>query len=904
MPIRSTTRTIDLSEVFSTNYPPLRYEADHDSIVFDGDNMIIDTYESETRPITLTATDILGQKVTTTFTLNSGGTLQTVAANEVRDNHYVEIDGKMVRTLLLEPAATNFTDDTIDGDQWSFGTGDGEVVSAESASPVSGPVHVFLPGTSDGTQIRQKGLSLPSGDVCLSAYVKPSGYNYAGFRLLGLHPSATGGGVLFDLADGTVHDVSLRESTPSIGYGIVDAGNGWYRIWVSINSDGGMGNVGLLVSNGEPLGSYDAPDYTGDGESGVLFTGLQLEAGSVPTSYIPTHGAPATREADSRIEWEVPGLDGTKPMTAYTRFINYSRKDKPLAVGGGVAPYFVQYKYGESFRAILSSGVGIHTSRPFLEPLVGGEEFELLTQANADGSGSFTEIVDGVEYTSSTESTAAGPQAFGASTVEVGEGYGYIAVEVFSGVRDLAYCRANRGDIFSYRPGDPLPEDAPSRGSAALQNAPAPADLPPAPAGWVFAFPDEAYEGGRVPVRDHEGNVVGTVVQGVDDAVGTSDPTITREGWSIDGSDSLRIDLVGDLNVARSASDIVVALTTTDTAWLLASGVTSGNPWVGVAQNGDGGVGTFSADTGSPSSWANGVHVAHSRTSHYAAWSTGSPVYAESRDVDMDDEPWNTIIFCGYNNYEMEGTVHGIALHLSDTEASELSRKQARRYVVARTKLRGVDLPGLPEIQPAGTVLVHDTFDYTGSYQNVSARTPNVDYIDYVGNGWQDIAPGASAGISSNGTATKKNDGTRVVGNYIDTGHDNFDLEFQFKHVEPNNNTQYFRANIRYKDSGTYLNLTPDLASGTDWNLLSRDNGGSNVIINTATGPNFKDTNWHDVKVEVRDNYITVYIDGVKIMDNIEATFLAGNTNVGFTPYGSSDLDWWPAVDNFKITAR
>lgn len=663
------TKTVDLSGVFATNYPPLSYEADAEGITFRRDTMTIRPLAAEVREVTVTATDALGQKATTTFTLNSRGLFQTVAAGEVRDNHYIEVDGKMVRTTLLEPEAVNHL-------LWS-----GDMTNPywiASGSTVTGDRNEILIQESAQNQPHGIEFGAASGvSGTLYAEVKPAGRTRLRFgRTAGGNTTAE-----FDLD--AVTATPLSDST---GTRIVALDDGWYRIETDGPAGGGRHTI-WLHKEGEPNVTY-----LGDGASGVRVRKVGF---GTANGFVPTYGAPATRKVDSLLEWEVPSLDGTQPMTAYTRFIHHDRSGYPLTVGGGGTPYLVQYGYGTTFRTILPSGAGVHTARPLSDPLVGGEEFELLTQANADGSGSFIEIVDGVEYTASTANTAAGPRALNGSLVQIRPGYGYIAVEIFSGVRDLAYCRANRGDIFSYRPGDPLPEGVSSRASAALQNAPAPADLPSPPAGWVFAFPDEAYPGGRVPVRDHEGAIVGSVVQGVDDAVGTSDPAITREGWSLDGSDSLKIDLVGDLDVTRAASDVAIALTTTDNKFVVAYGDSVASEWL------------YAADSGSSSTnitqeeallLVDGVPAGATRTEIHAAAATGAPVYIEARGAYLTG--WGHLGIGEYTGFEMVATVHGIALYLSDTEATDESRAAAHAYVKARLALRGVVLPDLPEEEP------------------------------------------------------------------------------------------------------------------------------------------------------------------------------------------------------------
>lgn len=110
-----------------------------------------------------------------------------------------------------------------------------------------------------------------SGVVTLSVYVKPSGYNYM------LLYAGSYGGTFFDIANGTIGN---NIPTTPIDANIESAGNGWYRVSISVN-------------NGVDIGIFPSPDgtsyaYSGDGTSGILIQDAQLEQGLVATDYIET----------------------------------------------------------------------------------------------------------------------------------------------------------------------------------------------------------------------------------------------------------------------------------------------------------------------------------------------------------------------------------------------------------------------------------------------------------------------------------------------------------------------------------------------------------------------------------------------------------------------------------------
>lgn len=123
-----------------------------------------------------------------------------------------------------------------------------------------------------------------------SVYAKKDQLSF--IKLVGItFTTPANGGVWFDLDNGTVG----TEETGYSGF-IEDAGNGWYRCSMTFTTDAAdtSGRVYIYACEN---GSSTTVDL--DGTSSIYIYGAQLEAGSTPSSYIPTAGATVTRAAET-----------------------------------------------------------------------------------------------------------------------------------------------------------------------------------------------------------------------------------------------------------------------------------------------------------------------------------------------------------------------------------------------------------------------------------------------------------------------------------------------------------------------------------------------------------------------------------------------------------------------------
>lgn len=128
------------------------------------------------------------------------------------------------------------------------------------------------------------------GAFVASIYVRPGQRTAAE---LAIELPGGGGSARFDLAAGSATPASAASSAR-----IEPIGKGWFRIQVVAEASGpGPAQLQLrLLDRGD-----GSTDYEGDGTSGLLAWGPQVEAGAAASSHIPTFFIPETRGADELV---------------------------------------------------------------------------------------------------------------------------------------------------------------------------------------------------------------------------------------------------------------------------------------------------------------------------------------------------------------------------------------------------------------------------------------------------------------------------------------------------------------------------------------------------------------------------------------------------------------------------
>ena len=226
-------------------------------------------------------------RASTATRVNKEGLIEVVGQDKLRIDYTDSTKG----VALLEPSRTNlfpYSNDFVS--DWTKANITTESSSLISVDGTDNARLIYPTSSSSGYTYVYDAITASSSTYTVSAFVKASGINVVWLYVqsIGQH-----GLIYFDLSDETKQVVAGSSSTPTGT--IEDMGNDWYRITFTTG-------VSLALSSGIGIGISDAKgpsSVTKNGKDGVLIYGLQLEAGSYPTSYIPTSGSSVTRVADT-----------------------------------------------------------------------------------------------------------------------------------------------------------------------------------------------------------------------------------------------------------------------------------------------------------------------------------------------------------------------------------------------------------------------------------------------------------------------------------------------------------------------------------------------------------------------------------------------------------------------------
>ena len=207
-------------------------------------------------------------RATTATRVNSAGLIESVANNITR----LDYSNGTCPSLLVEPQRTNVLQRSQEFDN-AYWINNGVTITANNTTAPDGTLTADrLTGVSGGFSV-VRFSTWSATNKAASCFAKKNTSNI--FRIANVTGAV--GGVNFDLNSGVVSSVSFGFSAI-----IEDFGNGWYRC-TAVDTLGRTGTFSLGVTSAS---------------ESVFIWGAQLEAGSYPTSYIPTTSASVTRNAD------------------------------------------------------------------------------------------------------------------------------------------------------------------------------------------------------------------------------------------------------------------------------------------------------------------------------------------------------------------------------------------------------------------------------------------------------------------------------------------------------------------------------------------------------------------------------------------------------------------------------
>jgi hypothetical protein len=215
---------------------------------------------------------------TTGTYIGSDGLIKTAAVDAPRFDHD-PVTGESLGLLIEESRVNQFTYSDFGNNIW--GAVNISKISTNNAAPDGSNTAVLIGNATDGStnSFLVYSLNVTGTEQTFTFYAKATTTGQSAF--IDYYDVGTSRArAIINLDDGSVTYVQ------QIGDGVItstNVGNGWWRCQLTLTPNG----TGVYEWR---AGNYDSGD--------IYIWGAQLEAGSFPTSYIPTSGSTVTRAAD------------------------------------------------------------------------------------------------------------------------------------------------------------------------------------------------------------------------------------------------------------------------------------------------------------------------------------------------------------------------------------------------------------------------------------------------------------------------------------------------------------------------------------------------------------------------------------------------------------------------------
>jgi len=326
--------------------------------------------------------DLTFTRASTATRVNESGLIESVATGVPR----IDYTGGGCGKLLLEPQRTNLVLRSEEFDNAYWNKTNATVSANTSTSP-------------DGTTTADK--LIPSATPSVSKYIRqiPSATNgliyflsvfakAAEYDMLRIEDGNNSQGAWFNLSSGTVGTVGGSTTA-----NIEALDNGWYRCTISKLSV--ASSVFFLIG-----GSNTQSLQVGDGTSGILIWGAQLEQGSYSTSLINTTTTAVTRVADKSTTTGLGSIIGQTEGTIYLEGIAANINADLLGINrSSTNAIFITKSNLNAFRVyVYAGGVGL----TFTDPNVNTSFYKLAITYK---SGNSYLYVNGVKIGATNTST-------------------------------------------------------------------------------------------------------------------------------------------------------------------------------------------------------------------------------------------------------------------------------------------------------------------------------------------------------------------------------------------------------------------------------------------------------------------------------------------------------------------